>query len=437
MKATTMYAPADDDGIDLRALRGDIKLTAHVTRLRAPAAVARNTELLHEAARTWWPVAQRCRQAAVGSPADQRRWDQLLKGADPGRAVKASFTELTVLAGAVRELLRAIEATTLEWPSVCEIAHRIEDALHNETYPVGSPVAVSTVATALEVPVELVKLALSDLAESGLLERRGQRLFVVGNEQVCREQTQFVTERLRAQIAYGVYPPGTLLPSAPELAAAFVTNLTPVRAALHHLAAERLVRLRKNAPAIVLEAARRLPSPARHAPDQRHASHPQVYDHEAITAAARAGREQWRRHPRLSPEDVTAQWERLRAMARQMLGTLEPSRSPFRHRRDTALIRAAELESAPLPEAPEPRRWHTACLATAVAALLPYTRGHLPVTHAPAAHQVPPRGPQGCGAMGPYTADDFVLDLRDAEVPGTAGAFAFFFGDDPDARTFT
>ncbi|MEU8781258.1 hypothetical protein [Streptomyces sp. NPDC048637] len=39
--------------------------------------------------------------------------------------------------------------------------------------------------------------------------------------------------------------------------------------------------------------------------------------------------------------------------------------------------------------------------------------------------------------MGPYTEDDFVLDLRDAEVPGTAGAFAFFFGDAPDARTFT
>lgn len=70
----------------------------------------------------------------------------------------------------------------------------------------------------------------------------------------------------------------------------------------------------------------------------------------------------------------------------------------------------------------------------------PY-RGRRPVTGTPAAR--PPQRPgaqaqaQAPGPVGPYTKDDFALDLRDAEVPVTAGAFAFFFGDDPADRTFT
>ncbi|MEU7148649.1 hypothetical protein AB0B15_11500 [Streptomyces sp. NPDC045456] len=61
------------------------------------------------------------------------------------------------------------------------------------------------------------------------------------------------------------------------------------------------------------------------------------------------------------------------------------------------------------------------------------------MTGTPAAR--PPQRPgaqaQAPGPVGPYTKDDFALDLRDAEVPDTAGAFDFFLGDAPADRTFT
>ncbi|MFH8407598.1 hypothetical protein ACH4FX_22810 [Streptomyces sp. NPDC018019] len=59
------------------------------------------------------------------------------------------------------------------------------------------------------------------------------------------------------------------------------------------------------------------------------------------------------------------------------------------------------------------------------------------MTDTPAARQAQCTGVQ-VPAAGPYTEDDFVLGLCDAEVPGTADAFTFFFGGDgPEARTFT
>ncbi|MEU7161158.1 hypothetical protein AB0A98_32775 [Streptomyces chrestomyceticus] len=59
------------------------------------------------------------------------------------------------------------------------------------------------------------------------------------------------------------------------------------------------------------------------------------------------------------------------------------------------------------------------------------------MTDTPAARPPQRPGAQAPGPVGPYTKDDFALDLRDAEVSDTAGAFAFFFGDDPADRTFT
>ncbi|QIK05820.1 GntR family transcriptional regulator [Streptomyces sp. ID38640] len=168
-----------------------------------------------------------------------------------------------------------------------------------------------------------------------------------------------IADRLRAQIAAGVYARGTRLPSAKFLATTVCSDSSPVGRALQILAAEGTVHIGPRG-SEVAQSARLLPHPAPTAP--HHDEKNPRFSRDTIVATCRAAHEQWRRRRPAPAEVLHGRWQDLRSMAGQLLAAA-PDPAPDATQDLAALARAAELASAPLPDAPWLQQWHTACLA--------------------------------------------------------------------------
>ncbi|MFD6464841.1 GntR family transcriptional regulator [Streptomyces goshikiensis] len=252
---------------------------------------------------------------------------------------------------------------------MAEIGAWITAAIDSGRYQPGVSLAAGVIAADLQAPVALVRLAFTDLTFAGVLKRSGQRTSVpaTGDEEAVR--TQYLAARLRAQMAHGLYPPGSTLPTGPEVARLFVTADPVVRGALGILEKDGLIHRRPARPPLVLEAAGLLSPSPRSTPPLGEPAQGRfsVLQIQTSVAAAYA---RWHKRPYVPAAAAVREWQQLRAMARQLLKNHPASPHAGRSLRAAAAARAREVESAPLPETTLLALWHTACLAAAVGELL-------------------------------------------------------------------
>lgn len=361
--ATTQHPAAR--ALDPRSLRDDLRVLRRVIshpNQSSPAAVARNLDMARHIARHWAPVAHARRAAADGLLSEEQRWDALLACADPERAMELSYAAVVVYAGSVRELVQALHEDIRLGTTVPEVSRAITAAISQGEFPVGRELRVKQVATALRAPVETVRTAVDNLLGSGALEKRSRRIFPAGSLVLATH----IADRLRAQIAAGIYMPGSRLPGIKVLASTFYCDYALVRQVLRILAAEGVVLVASRE---VLQAAapllsRPVPTPPHH--DERTFR----FSRDTIVATCRAAHEQWRRRSPAPEELLHARWEDLRFMAGQLLAAA-PNPAPDATQDLADLARTAELASARLPDKPWLQQWHTACLAKEVSNVLP------------------------------------------------------------------
>ncbi|BDH15337.1 GntR family transcriptional regulator [Streptomyces hygroscopicus] len=279
---------------DPRQLRDDLLVLRRVSgnsMQAAPASVARNVDMARRIARHWAPFGHTRRAAANGSAAEERRWDILLARATPERSVKC-YADVVVYASAVAKLVQALHDAARPGTAVPEVARAITAAISKGDFPVGFELRVKQVAAGLRAPVELVRAAVSSLVDSNVLERRSRRIFPAGSLEMHDALATHIADRLRAQIAAGVYARGSRLPSAKFLATTVCSDSAPVGRALRILDAEGTVHIGPRG-SEVAQSARLLPHPAPTAP--HHDDKNPRFSRDTIVATCRAAHEQWRR----------------------------------------------------------------------------------------------------------------------------------------------
>ncbi|MFF9788811.1 GntR family transcriptional regulator [Streptomyces nigrescens] len=360
----------DAAALDPRQLQDDLLVLRRVSGNRmqaAPASVARNLDMVRRIARHWAPFGHTRRAAANGSAAEEQRWDILLACADPERSVEQCYAGVVVYAYAVREFVQALHDAIRPGTTMPEVARSITAAVAKGDFPVGFELRVKQVAADLREPAETVRAAVSSLVDSNVLERRSRRIFPAGSLEIHDALATHIADRLRAQIAAGVYARGSRLPSAKFLATTVCSDSAPVGRALQILAAEGTVHIGPRGSAVA-RSARLLPHPAPTAP--HHDEKNPRFSRDTIVSTCRAAHEQWRRRRPAPAEVLHGRWQDLRAMAGQLLAAA-PDPAPDATQDLAALARAAELASAPLPDAPWLQQWHTACLAKSISDVLP------------------------------------------------------------------
>ncbi|MEU9337960.1 GntR family transcriptional regulator [Streptomyces sp. NPDC048290] len=340
----------------------------------AAAGLARHTTTMRTVLDHWVPVAQNCRATEAGSRSAAARWDTLLaQAADPPHPT-APADAVFAFNTTVRELLRAINRYAARGPSIAEITDHLTTQIRSGHCPAGSALSPDRAAKALGVPRERVKDAVGDLIAAGVLERRGVRVFVRVPGDGPRVQARCIAGRLTAQIAAGLYPPGTLLPRVHDLAQRFLCQAPLINTAVRLLTDSGLLHLTDRGRAQVQNAALALPAPAR-APALPPAPHPPgTHPHPDLLSEVRS---QWRHHTPVTAGTIDSQWAQLRHRASQT-ATHRDTDGPCRF--------LTELASAPLPDPQWLRPWHLAILATALSNALPPAPPH----HSPVpVHPVP------------------------------------------------
>ncbi|MEU1626461.1 GntR family transcriptional regulator [Streptomyces sp. NPDC020096] len=380
---TTVTMPSPTATAEQDRLRTELNKLSHVATSRtaaSPAAIVRSRRQLREITDRWLPLALERREAAVGSAADQARWDQLIATAAPeAEAVDPSFTALVLLTGQVRELLRAIHDSAPPRVPIAELTERIADAIEKGTYPAGSSLPVSRLVVDLGETVPRVRLALSDLVTAGVAEERGRRAYVARPGSRAQCMTERLAARLRELIAADVYPPGTVMPTRAELARTLVSALHPVSVALRLLASEGTVVLPAGQRAVVSMTAR-IPTANSGTPQATRAECPDWAVRPArVHESALVVRSWWRSRVTPQPAALEYHLHQLGSVARQLVPQADSYRAGLplnsEHRRHVRAViaRAIWLESADLPADVELGVWHAACLATAVGDLLQLT----------------------------------------------------------------
>ncbi|MGY5079353.1 GntR family transcriptional regulator [Streptomyces nigrescens] len=365
---TTTTDHTDAPALDLNQLRDDLAVLRRISGhgRSAPASVARNLDMVHRIARHWAPFGQARRTAADDLASEERRWDILLACADPERSVEKSCAAVMVYAGSVRELVQALHDVALPGAAVPDVSRAITAAISKGDFPVGFELRVKQVAADLRTPVEMVRTAVGSLLDSGALESRGRRVFPAGSLDLHDDLAPHIADRLRAQIAAGVYARGSRLPSAKFLATTVCSDSAPVGRALRILAAEGVVHVRRRGTEVAQSARLLHPAPTTPRYDEKNTR----FSRDTIVATCRAAHEQWRRRGPAPAEVLHGRRQDLRSMAGQLLATV-PNLAPDATQERAALARAAELASAPLSDKPWLQQWHTACLATAISNVLP------------------------------------------------------------------
>ncbi|MEU9337961.1 GntR family transcriptional regulator [Streptomyces sp. NPDC048290] len=356
------------------ALRADLALCARLPRPRftSAAAVANDAAVLRERLDRWVPFARTCRTAEIISLTATARWDELLTAAEHRPTGPASTDSVILLRAALRQLLRAIDSSAAPGLSISELTEHFTTGISSGRYLPGTVLSRTALTKALGCPRERLTDVLTDLTADSILDRRGpQQLVVPVPEDGPQTRARYIAGRLTAQIAAGLYPPGTRLPTTSGLGRLFLCGADPVRAALQLLAGKGLLQVPGKGGALVLAPALGLPPPPRSAPP---AAGPGPRDDDVLLPDY--VRRQWRNRRSVPAENLTGQWERLRILAAAV-----PAQDSGR---DGLLL--TELASAPLPDPPWLRPWHLAVLA---AALVTARRAASP----PAAEVTHPYGP--------------------------------------------
>ncbi|MER6520222.1 GntR family transcriptional regulator [Streptomyces sp. NPDC001553] len=328
------------------------------------AAGAANGDALGRIAAHWIPAARARRDAAAASSEDHIRWERLLSDAAPTQGSSPGTAQGR--ATAIHALLAALADTS---PTPAEIGALITTGIRNGRYQPGVSLAAPVIAAELRVPVRAVKTAIAELAATGVLDRSGKRTAVPVTGDEAAERGRYLALRLRAQMAYGLYPPGSTLPTGLEIGRHFVTNDPVVRTALGLLVDEGLIQRRPARPPLVLDAAGHLTPTGCAAPPPDQVAELRFTSVQIRTAVA-AAYAKWQQRSYLPADNVIREWQQLRAMTRQLL-----ERQPQSHRaspspRAVSAARARETESATLPKTTLLALWHTACLASSAGDLL-------------------------------------------------------------------
>lgn len=283
------------------------------------------------------------------------------------KPLRKGFTDLVVWNGSLRELLQAIlDSTRPDTPTVPDITEQITQAITSGRYPVELVVRTSRIAEDLGVPRRLVQLAVSDLAEAGTVVARRHGILAVDHSGPAPGAV-YVATRIRAQIAAGIYPPNTALPTTKDLANLFLCGVPLLTAGLRLLADDGLLTLHDaQGGAVRAFVARSLPHSSNTVSADRETS---TFTPEQISATTRKAQTQWKLRTPVPATTLHRQWMELRAMIRHALSSRVTPVDPLPEW-DLAVARATEVESAPLPGPPWLGVWHTACLASATSRLL-------------------------------------------------------------------
>ncbi|MBL1101914.1 GntR family transcriptional regulator [Streptomyces coffeae] len=366
-------SPADSAGTR-RALRADLLRVGRIGGARSAAssaAVIEGHALIDRHTGVWVPLAERRRQAAAGSPADQARWDRLIEAVTrPTQPTEVSYEKLVVRVGSARDLLRTLADTLPPFAPVAEVAQRIEQRVEVGTYPPGAVLAPGRIAADLGLPLQSVHLALSDLAGKGVIEQQANCRARVPGANPFNDRPRQLAQLLRALAAGGAFPPDTALPGRRELCRILVTGDKPFAAALRLLFQEGLLerdvrqRLTVRRGSVKRTNPPKLPEPAGHVKSLRD---------DEIREAARTTRAWW--NARLSPAPAALDQviDQLGATAHQLVDRAQPGSVPpsTTQQQLSALVARTAITGAAVHHPHiELRLWHAACLATAVCDLL-------------------------------------------------------------------
>lgn len=314
-----------------------------------------------------WRALSSSRQIrAAGSPGDEARWAELIAGADPAEEVPATLDGLRNQAQAVMALLKALQQTAPPVPPARVVADRIAAHL-GERYAPGLSLGRKALAADLDVPEDLVRLALSDLVTSGALTSANHRVLVPQTGEERPGRVRHLADRILAQIAFGLYPPRSPLPGAAALAALHATDADLATDALRLLETEGWLHRVRGRPAMVLPSALLL---APRDPASTIPVHPGGPFTEAeIRRALQEAHNSWKRRAFVPPQRVEERWVVLQAMAAQCFPDRVPARLTTPRRRRAALL-VREAASAPLPDTSLLGMWHTAGLVNVIRLLL-------------------------------------------------------------------
>lgn len=356
--AATRHALRNDQ-LSLRRLGGARAAASSAAVFDGHAHIDRHTAV-------WLTLAERRREDAAGSPADQARWDRLIKAAARPAPTEMSYERLVVRVGNARDLLRALVDTLPPSVPVVEIAQRIEQRITSGTYPPGAALAPGRIAAELAVPLQSVHLALSDLANKDVIEWQANCRARVPGAHRLNDRPRQIAQLLQVLITGGAFPPATALPGRRELSRMLVTAPQPLVVALSMLGNEGLLE-RDNRQRLTVrrDAVDRTTSPQLPAPPQGVTSLRQ----DEVREAARKARRWWSTRTSPAPTVLNQVIDQLRVAAHQMAerarrGTLPPSTTD---QELEALVARTAITAATVHQPHfELRLWHTACLATVV-----------------------------------------------------------------------
>ncbi|MEU0990653.1 GntR family transcriptional regulator [Streptomyces sp. NPDC005953] len=175
---------------------------------------------------------------------------------------------------------------------------------------------------------------------------------------------EYVAGRLRDAIATGIYPAGAPLPPIAALSRQFVTDQSRVTAGVRLLADRGLVLHIDRHTRVAHPGIARMSSPALPLPERQR----QGFSDAAIRAAIGEAKAQWRYRQHAS-DWAQEQWAELRAIAHHLLlyGPGHTSCS------EVDVRWAVLMAGVSLPHPDALWSWHIACLAQALAPLLPNT----------------------------------------------------------------
>ncbi|MGI5262362.1 GntR family transcriptional regulator [Streptomyces angustmyceticus] len=349
------------DQLSLRRLGGEKAAASSAAVFDAHDGVDRHTG-------PWLLLAERRRQDAAGSPADAARWDRLIAAAARRAPTDLSYESLVVRVGSARDLLRALAETLSPKVPVVEVARSIKQRITSGAYPPGAALAPGRVAVDLGVPLQSVQLALSDLADSGVVEWQANsncRARVPGAHR-CGDRTRQIAQLLRALITGGVYRPGTALPGRQELGRKLVAPPQQLIIAARLLEKEGLLerddrrRLIVRPDAVERTSSPQLPEPTRNGKSLRH---------DEIKEAAGKVRRWWVTRGSPAPAALEQVIDQLGVAAHQLVdraryGALAPSTTD--EELESLIARTAITAAAVHQPSFEPRQWVAACLAASL-----------------------------------------------------------------------
>ncbi|GGN51535.1 hypothetical protein GCM10012285_41780 [Streptomyces kronopolitis] len=361
-------SPPADSAATRRALRSDQLALRRVGGARAAASSAAVSDAharIDRHTAVWLPLAERRREDAAGSPADQARWGRLIKATARPAPADMSYEQLVVRVGTARDLLRAVAETLSPFVPVAEVAQWIEHRITSGAYAPGAALAPGRLAAEFAVPLETVQLALSDLSGRGVIEWQANCRARIPGAHHLHDRPRQIAHLLRALVTGGAFPPGTVLPRQRELSRMLVTVPRPLVVALRLLVNEGLLEHDDRRRLTVRRDAVKWATPELPAS----AGSVKSLHRDEIREAARKAHRWWSTRISPAPDALDQVIDQLGVAAGQLVdrvrcGLLPPSTTD--QELESLIARTVITAAAVHQPHFELRMWHAACLATSV-----------------------------------------------------------------------